>query len=1172
MAFNKKFLLGTSMIVGLAAVTFSANSAAAQTQPADAPATCVPGDQTNPCPVAGTPADQAAQAPTSSGATEGTEVQEITVTGSRIRRDATTAPAPLISLSREEVLLSGEPNVVDFLADIPALQTSVVPEDTTGSGLNDGGLSLLDLRDLGATRTLVLVDGRRHVGSAPQGLSVDVDTIPTPLVQSIEVVTGGQSALYGADAVSGVVNFILRRNFDGLQIDGGLAEINDDGQLNERISALVGRNFLDDRLNIYAFAEYQHSEEVLDLDMDWRRRAYTLLNTDTDPALNNPDYQYDNILIDNARDAFFTRGGVLTLANNVRPSSPATGVPFIPGTGVISDPDNPVTNCGAVPTNFAGSNIGGSTTCFNIQPTTANTYTFNRDGSGRLFNFGRYADMNGSNRRINVGGDGLNTGTEFGQGSRLPESTAYRFQAGLNYQVIEGVQLFGEAKYVREETYDSGQPTFFQLGIVPLTANQQGTIFAINNFNIGLNNPYLDPNIQAVIQNNQRSFYDTCQTGTRTSANIAVTTCTTTGIANPNFGAFLGTQNDPRAQLGLFGPSRSQNNTRDLQRYVIGVRGDRDTLSFINNFSYEASYTYGRVHSENEENAIDVERFAYAIDAVRNTAGQIVCRVQDLTARGIVTPDQFNGGNLSATSAAVSQCTPINVFGSDLRADANEDHITGGGGRPGLTDAQRAYITAQVRPEDTNVQHDAIAFASGELFDFWGAGRIGVAVGAEYRREETSSVGRDATAGGRTLFLNGGAGLDRVSYEAREIFGELRVPLLRDRPFIRNLEVSGAYRYSDYDLFGSTRTYSFQGQYRPTEDVLFRGTYGRAVRVPTLGDLFGPNGQTFANGLVDPCDSLNLANVADPVLRANRTANCRTLLGAGYDPNTTRIQYGSGVAGILGGNPTLQPETSDSYTYSIVLTPRFFPNFSLVFDVYDIKISNVIVTTTTQQNIDACVSSGPTLNPNACATVTRNGATNNVNVSSPPFGVASFFQGGLNFAQRRARGMDFTARYNFDLNYFDFMPRNAGRINYSLRGNYLLRDERRENPANPSFVNPLDGLVGLPRVRFLQTVTWLVNDRLSVNWDWDWQAAQEIADEDLLRNDPDNRLRRYFSTRPFNQHDFAVRYDVREDLTLRFGVVNAFDEEPSRYLGSTTSADNFDLFGRRFFASFTFRR
>jgi len=199
------------------------------------------------------------------------QVDEIVVTGSRIRRSPTNSPTPLIQIGQEELMQSGQVNVIDFLADIPALSTSVVPEDTTGSNLNDGGLSLLSLRGLGSVRTLTLVDGRRHVGSTPGGLSVDVDTIPRLLVANTEVITGGAAAVYGADAVSGVVNFVLRKDFDGLEIDGSIAEINQDHQLSQRLSVLWGQNLLNDRLNYYVSGEYQRSDEVLDADVDWRR-------------------------------------------------------------------------------------------------------------------------------------------------------------------------------------------------------------------------------------------------------------------------------------------------------------------------------------------------------------------------------------------------------------------------------------------------------------------------------------------------------------------------------------------------------------------------------------------------------------------------------------------------------------------------------------------------------------------------------------------------------------------------------------------------------------------------------------------------------------------------------------------------------------------------------------
>ena len=192
--------------------------------------------------------------------TNSTQVEEIVVTGSRIRRDPTTAATPLIQVSRESLLSTGQSTVIDYLATIPALSNSQVPSDTTGNALGALGLSLPNLRTLGAGRTLTLVDGRRHVGSSIGSLAVDVDTIPRLLIENVEIITGGASSVYGADAVSGVLNFVLRKDFEGLEIDGNYGIINKGGnETTGRISVLGGVNLLDDRLNLYAFAEYEQA-------------------------------------------------------------------------------------------------------------------------------------------------------------------------------------------------------------------------------------------------------------------------------------------------------------------------------------------------------------------------------------------------------------------------------------------------------------------------------------------------------------------------------------------------------------------------------------------------------------------------------------------------------------------------------------------------------------------------------------------------------------------------------------------------------------------------------------------------------------------------------------------------------------------------------------------------
>ncbi|WP_339426959.1 TonB-dependent receptor plug domain-containing protein, partial [Pseudomonas proteolytica] len=148
-------------------------------------------------------------------------------------------------ISSQEIALSGQINVENILKDLPQF----VPSTTAASNNPGGGVTTADLRGLGATRTLVLVNGRRYI-SYDASQIVDLNTIPTGLIERVDLVTGGRSAVYGSDAVSGVVNFLLKQNFSGVQAnanyritgqgDGGTADVN----------LLLGHNFDGGRGNV----------------------------------------------------------------------------------------------------------------------------------------------------------------------------------------------------------------------------------------------------------------------------------------------------------------------------------------------------------------------------------------------------------------------------------------------------------------------------------------------------------------------------------------------------------------------------------------------------------------------------------------------------------------------------------------------------------------------------------------------------------------------------------------------------------------------------------------------------------------------------------------------------------------------------------------------------------
>lgn len=192
------------------------------------------------------------------------EVPTIVVTGSRIRKRADFAFSnPVVSIGAEALAASGTVNVTQFLKDLPALTGSLSGSDAAGQAFIGGtGLELLNLRNLGLERTLVLVDGRRHVGGLPGTTAVDIDTIPISLIQDVEILTGGASAIYGADGVSGVVNFIMKRDFEGLEVQTQFGESGRGDARNWLASIVGGHNFSGGKGNITAAFEYSSQDRL----------------------------------------------------------------------------------------------------------------------------------------------------------------------------------------------------------------------------------------------------------------------------------------------------------------------------------------------------------------------------------------------------------------------------------------------------------------------------------------------------------------------------------------------------------------------------------------------------------------------------------------------------------------------------------------------------------------------------------------------------------------------------------------------------------------------------------------------------------------------------------------------------------------------------------------------
>lgn len=353
------------------------------------------------------PSVASSQEASATSAAEANEVQELVVTGSRIRVQDYVASNPVQTVTGETIELSGQTNVTQFLQEVPSLVSSVDLETGSDVNANFNGLALLDLRNLGTLRTLVLVDGRRHVGSQPGTSSVDVNAIPAALIERTEILTGGASAIYGADGVSGVVNFILRKDFEGVDLRAQYGWSEKGGGENTFLSALVGENFDNGRGNFTFGYEYDKTEDVKFEDRDFTRTG-NLVSLVDNPDDVNPDGSLDN--------------------PNILDVIPARGVHY-----------------------YDTSLIGSVYTNFNTAPTAAGV-TFLANGDPFIdgaIQYGSALAQGGSGTPVDLFNDDL-----------IPGQERYTIFASGTYDLSDRHELFGDLKYTSSKVDFEGQPPY----------------------------------------------------------------------------------------------------------------------------------------------------------------------------------------------------------------------------------------------------------------------------------------------------------------------------------------------------------------------------------------------------------------------------------------------------------------------------------------------------------------------------------------------------------------------------------------------------------------------------------------------------------------------------------------------------------------------------------------
>src|SRR4029079_8724891 len=539
-----------SLALGMAAPAHAA--AAAAQEPTPAPCVDIPaGPQHDQC---------VADARRTQGETR-PRGESIVVTGTRIKRPTMTSTEPVTSVGLQD-LSQGNVSLGDKLAELPQIRATFTQANSTRF-IGTAGINALDLRGLGTQRTLVLVNGRRVITATPGINRPDVNTIPIDLIERTDIVTGGNSAIYGSDAVAGVVNFVLKRNFEGLRVSGqyGVSSRND--RASGYVAVVAGKSFFDGRANVAIAAEFARQQTLYFTDRDAQTGAFSGRHqfnaTENTGANVNPS-------------AGPLHGAEPSTGNGIPDATFLTGVlnNNISEGGLFTASCPTVAAAGESAAAFAArraiacsglANPGSSNTLNQF----GNTFVFMPDGT--LIRNPCITDLRPFGSSNCVGGLGSSLRLS---GMLEPGLTRKAVNLLAHYDVSDAFSPFIEAKFVRVDANQEGQPTFFN-----------------NTFSI--NNPFLSAQAKAQLQ----------------------------AILAPGATTFSA----QRFNIDFAG--RGEVHKRDNYQIVGGVTG-----TFNDDWKYEVSVNYGGLYTyyQTKGNILRA-RYANALNAVLNTSGQIVCGI-----------------------------------------------------------------------------------------------------------------------------------------------------------------------------------------------------------------------------------------------------------------------------------------------------------------------------------------------------------------------------------------------------------------------------------------------------------------------------------------------------------------------------------------------------------------
>jgi iron complex outermembrane recepter protein len=1118
-------------------------------------------------------------------------LEEITVTGSRIVRQDFVANSPVQTVDEalfEQTSAVGVETVLNRLPQFVPAVTQFTTGDVQQTVTNTVGASTVSLRGLGPNRNLVLINGRRAMPIDPR-MVVDTNTIPASAIQRVEVISGGASAVYGADAVGGVVNFILKDNYEGANVDVRFGDTEHGGDQTVTISGLFGANVADGRGNVMFGLERDTRSKQYRWERDWRVEDMA-----------NPN----------------TNGG---------------GFAFGSATWFHNEPGTPANN----PTQAAVNAIFPTTGCTHPSPTAGCTispnltntrFRINRDGSvfsgladaaalspgAYLFNGPVYNDNYGGRQGsgdLDGNFQGL-PGFVMQPDGRIKENVFYEWAstplerlssfANGHFDLSDNVRVTGSAMFTRTQTESS-------LGLTAANINQWGAgiPFGTGMYRGSTNTYYEIPDslrpdgtthpdylpggrfgLNCEAPNSPEAPYADGLPGCTNSEAFPVPAqiydlMLTRGNTNPlstapgpggNNTVWL--SREPDWMRSALGAGRSTTNTTTTMSFTLGLEGDFPS----GDHQWDMSLYTGR--SDNTVNQLG---------SMRLTTYRDLLASPNYGKGAIFDPNPWEFAGFAESVPTCTSGLPI----ADEREVSQDCLQMVSPALKNLREMTQTIFEANLVGDLAEMRNGPLQYALGYTYR---------ENGFEFTPDNLSDIQNlaDPIAG---LFPNEASGGE---FDVSEIYGELLIPIISDgRTGVEHFNLELGARVSDWSMpdMPNLNTYKALMDWGITPRYRIRGGFNRAFRAPNLGELYSRRTQLFGAGgstrdwcsqdLVDPGAFSATPGPNNSAAQVAQTyALCRQLMGAGalqyYDgrpisdqPSLPTGTPGAGFeAGGLGvpitfGDESLREEQADTWTIGVAMD--LLEDWRLTVDWWRIEIENMIATESLDSVYQRCLDVGfnPTgsLGNSACQQITRNPSTGNPGTVN-----RSFTNEGLSHFE----GIDFQLNWNRQLSGGGSLYLNSSA---TINLHEITQDRADLAAVDRSGYGPAAG-PGSYCALGLQCLNYDYRLFTTVGYgrgSWDFSVLHQYWPE-LKHNSciatPLSASCLYDS--PPDYQVFTLSGNYRLDrYRLSAGIENLLDEEPPclganpgnagfpLHCSRTTDGATYDPLGRRFFISMT---